>query len=223
MSLLINIRLLGNYFHSCFVTLCLEGEWDTLIPKKNRLVSPISIFPILNMYIFTLIVTRWRMVLQEIISPEQAAFVGGRDVANSFFFLVQEIWSYIGSRHITRSSIILLGWTWKNSMSFNLGFSGYCIMKVGLWRTLVRLNLACATQFTLYLKWQGHYSTWITPMNGLRQRDPLASILFILATESLTIIIRHARVQKQINAFKISNLEVLTTYTLFWWHIIFGQ
>ena len=52
-------------------------------------------------------------------------------------------------------------------------------------------------------------------MNGLRQRDPLAPILFILATESLTIIIRHARVQKQINAFKISNLEVLITYTLF--------
>jgi len=93
MILWTNIRLSRNlwgntifFFHSCTVTLCLEAEWDTLIPKKNRPVSPISIFPILNMFISTLLVTRWRTVLQEIISPEQATFVGGRDIADSIFF-----------------------------------------------------------------------------------------------------------------------------------------
>lgn len=188
-----------------------EGWNDTVIvlipktksPENLKDLRPISLCNVVYKLISKVLANRLKLVLSEIISPSQSAFVPGRLITDNVL-LAYELTHYLRQRRWGKQGVAAIKldmskaydrveWSFLQKIMLKLGFTGQWVEKV----------MECVTSVKYCIKVNGDYSCNIHPQRGLRQGDPLSPYLFILCAEGLSAMLQKAEVEGKIEGIRV--------------------
>lgn len=189
--------LVQDFFCTGVLQLALNQTTITLIPKvpnPKRLdqYHPISLCNYIYKIISKILANRLKPWLPMLISPEQSAFISGRQIQDNIL-IVQEVLHQLRIRKRKKhfQAVLKLDmqkaydrveWDFLRDYMLKLGFSSIWVQRV----------MECITTSTLSVRFNGENLPYIHPTRGLRQGDPLSPYLFILVANVLSILIQQA-------------------------------
>ena len=153
-------------------------------PEKITQFRPISLCNVLFKVITKMMVIRMKEVISKLIGPAQSSFILGRLSVDNIVVVQEAVHSM--RRKKGRKGWMLLKldlekaydrirWDFLEETLEAAGFSGN-------WRKRI---MACVTNPSMSLLFNGERTSAFTPARGLRQGDPLSPYLFVLCIERL--------------------------------------
>jgi hypothetical protein len=166
-----------------------------LIPKVRNAQDliqfrPISLCNVLYKICSKVIANRLRVILDEIISEEQSAFVSGRLITDNVLAAYECIHYLKRKQGQTGAYAVKLDmmkaydhveWCYLRSILLSLGFHN----------NLVDLIMRCVQSVTFRVKVNGKLSEPFAPTRGIRQGDPLSPFLFLLCAEGFSCLLKN--------------------------------
>ena len=148
-------------------------------------------------------VNRLRPVLQEVISPNQSAFIPGRLITDNALIAFECVHA-IQKGQSERTNFC----AYKLDMSkaydrADWNFMEGIMARLGFHEQWIRWVMVCATSVRYAVKFNGNMLRSFTPSRGLRQGDPLSPYLFILCAEGLSAMLQKAEAEEKIKGFCI--------------------
>ncbi|XP_028125789.1 uncharacterized protein LOC114322644 [Camellia sinensis] len=172
----------------------INSSFITLVPKKENPMGladyrPISLVGSLYKILTKVLSSRLKAVIPQIISENQSAFIGGRNILDGMLVANEVVDSWKKSR---KKGLILkldfekaydtMNWEFLFSMMKNFGFGG-------IWVEWIRV---CITSVRLSVLVNGAPTEEFSPQRGLRQGDSPSPFSFNIATEGLSILLSRA-------------------------------
>ncbi|CAN6335307.1 unnamed protein product, partial [Urochloa humidicola] len=165
-----------------------------LIPKvKNpqdlSQLMPIALCNVLYKICSKVIANRLRLVLGDIISEEQSAFVPGQLITDNVLVAYESIHYLRRKKGVTGACALKLDmakaydrveWIYLRSIMSKLGFS----------EGFVNLIMKCVESVKFSVRVNGHFSEMFSPNRGIRQGDPISPYLFLLCAEGLSSLLK---------------------------------
>ncbi|KAK9048582.1 hypothetical protein SSX86_032453 [Deinandra increscens subsp. villosa] len=188
------VNFVSEFFDSASLPLGCNSSFISLIPKNQSPVSivefrPISLVGIQYKIISKILANRMAGVIDQIISPEQSAFIKGRQIIDGPLALNEMIdWFGFKKKKMLVFKIDFakaydsVSWDYLDTMMQFVGFGNS-------WRRWIRACLASSRTSILV---NGSPTSEFNVGKGLRQGDPLAPFLFILVMEGLHVLIEDA-------------------------------
>ncbi|GAU18658.1 hypothetical protein TSUD_124910 [Trifolium subterraneum] len=183
-------------FSSYFITLIPKVD----APKKIGDFRPISLVGSLYKLVSKVLAGRLAKVMPKLISPNQSAFIKGRQLVDGVV-AVNEVIDL--ARKLKRACFIFKVDFEKAYDSVSWSFLDYMMMRFGFgakWRSWIR---ACVFNGNLAVLVNGCPTEEINIQRGLKQGDPLAPFLFLLVVEGLSGAIRRAEEFGMFKGFKV--------------------
>ncbi|CAL2231440.1 unnamed protein product [Prunus armeniaca] len=143
---------------------------------------------LITLVISKIIVARLRSILPMLISPNQISFVPGRHITDNIL-IAQEL---MHKFKVSKGKKGFLAWKIDLSKAYdklNCHFIEVVLAELGLPVALRRLIMHCVSTVKYQICINGELTISFTPMNGIRQGDPLSPYLFVLCVEKLSHII----------------------------------
>lgn len=188
------MNLLSEFYHNGKFVRGFNPSFIVLIPKKEETVSmhdfrPISLLGGAYKIISKLLATRLSKVLDSVISPNQSAFVGGRQILDSVVILNEAI-DEAKKKKCERMFLKLdfakaydnIEWGFLEHMMERLGFHSR-------WRMWIMECISSASASVLV---NDSPSDEFVLEKGLRQGDPLSPFLFLIVAEGFSLLMRKA-------------------------------
>ncbi|KAK9077004.1 hypothetical protein SSX86_005339 [Deinandra increscens subsp. villosa] len=187
-------EFVSDFFANSHIPLGCNSSFITLIPKTQSPCSfddyrPISLVGMQYKILSKILANRLASVIEEVVSPEQFAFIRGRQILDGPLSLNEIIDWY---SHKKRNLLIFkidfakaydsVSWDYLDVM---LRFMGFGVK----WRNWIRVCLSSTRSSVLV---NGSPTGEFTLGRGLRQGDPLAPFLFILIMEGLHVFVEDA-------------------------------
>lgn len=187
-----------------------NSSFITLIPKVDNPLTfsdfrPISLIGIQYKIISKILANRLAMVIDSIVSPEQSAFVKGRQILDGPLLLNEVIDWY----RIKKKSLLLFKIDFAkafDSLSWDYLFDILKIMGFG--NKWISWIMACLTSARSSVLINGSPTEEFQLARGLRQGDPLAPFLFIIAMEGLHVAIDNLVSSKSFLCAKIKDINI---------------
>ncbi len=174
-------------------------------PSKLEQYRPISLVGALYKIISKVLASKLKKVLPAIVDESQSAFLKNRGILDSVL-MANEVVEDL--RKKGRSGLCLkvdfekaydsVRWEFLYDMLHRMGFHN-------LWITWIR---GCMESASISVLVNGSPTKEFKPSRGLRQGDPLAPFLFLVAAEGLAGIVRQALKVNMLSGLKIGSKEL---------------
>jgi hypothetical protein len=179
-----------------------EGINDTSIvlipkiqfPESLKDFRPISLCNVIYKVVSKCLVNRLRPLLEDVISPNQSAFIPGRMITDNVLIAFECIHA-INSSTGDRGNYC----AYKLDLSKAYGrvdweFLNKVLLKLDFHRDWVHRVMTCVTSVRYSVRFNGVATSPFSPPRGLRQGDPLSPYLFLFVADGLSQLI-HRKVQ----------------------------
>ncbi|KAG9449628.1 hypothetical protein H6P81_009593 [Aristolochia fimbriata] len=178
-----------------------------LVPKKEGAAQPSDFRPISLIsshykLISRVLTTRLRRVMSEIISPNQSAFIKGRQILD-FALVIHELLHYY--RKERKQGTILKIDLEKAFDKVNWAFLDDVMVRMGFptkWRTWIQ-GCISSPKFSILIN--GTPKGYFTSSRGLRQGDPISPLLFNMVSEVLCVLLYKCQEEESFSGFNIRN------------------
>jgi hypothetical protein len=197
-----------DFFHSGRMLGSINYTNIVLIPKVKNLESmsqfrPISLCNVLYKIASKVLVNRMKVILPNIISDSQSAFVPGRLISDNIIMAFEAL-HYL--KNLRAGANYQMATKLDMSKAYDRvewHFLQAILLKLVFHRRWVDLIMTCVTSTSYSVIVNGVPHGYIKPSRGLRQGDPLSPYLFLLCAEGLSALIRKAEREKAIRGIAI--------------------
>ncbi|CAM8926948.1 unnamed protein product [Rhodiola kirilowii] len=217
----------SDFIEACF-TILNEGVIPpginetliVLIPKKRSAermeeYRPISLTSVISKTVAKVIVNRLQLILPDIISPAQSAFVKGRLITDNFL-IAHETAHFIKNTRYGRNGYGSLKLDMSKAYDrVEWRYLKFLLLKFGFedkWVNMV-INYVSSVRYTVCIN--GKLTQLAVPERGLRQGDPLSPYLFILCSEWLNHSLLKLQMDRSIEGIKVSRRAPSVTHLMF--------
>ena len=176
---------------------------------------PISLCNVIYKIISKVLANRLKLILPQIISPIQSAFVPGRLITDNVLLSYETLHTMHSRKKGNTGSFALkldvskaydrVEWDFLCGILTKLGFLGHWI----------RLVMACVSSPSFSILINGKPFGNITPSRGLRQGDPFSPYLFILCAEGFISLLAKAESVGRIFGVSICRKAPTISHLLF--------
>jgi hypothetical protein len=180
-------RILNSINHT-FITLIPK----TKNPERVTEFRPISLCNVIYKLISKVLANRLKIILPQIVSDSQSAFVPGRLITDNVLVAFETL-HYMHHNKIGRDGAMAL----KLDMSKAYDrvewiFLEKIMSRMGFHQKWISLMTECISTVSYSILVNGEPHGYIKPSRGLRQGDPLSPYLFLLCAEGLHSLIKKA-------------------------------
>nr|XP_008351105.2 uncharacterized protein LOC103414509 [Malus domestica] len=172
-------------------------------PESVSHFRPISLCNYSYKVLSKVLAIKLKILLPQIISPTQNAFVAGRQIQDNIG-ITHDVFHYLKGRKLKnkfelgikvdmQKAYDRVEWDFLEATMEKMGFCSQ-------WRKLI---MGCVTSVKFAVILNGHPGNKFAPSRGLRQGDPLSPYLFLLIGEVLSRLIQAAVEKKSLDGIKL--------------------
>ena len=198
---------------------CINDTVLVLIPKVTSPTAlsqyrPISLCNVLYKIASKVIANRLKLILPDIISEEQSAFVPGRLITDNIISAYECLHFMKRSRSKSNNFCALkldmmkaydrVEWTYLRAIMTKLGFAGQWIDTV--------MSMVSSVSFSVMFN--GEKLESFQPSRGIRQGDPISPYLFLIAAEGLSCLLKSSS-QSSLAGIKVAPTAPTINHLLF--------
>jgi hypothetical protein len=202
--------MFDQFYSTATLPRSFSSYFITLIPKvvspfRIGDFRPISLVGSLYKLVAKVLAGRLAKVIDKLISPNQSAFIRGRQLVDGVV-AVNEI---IDLAKQSRKECLIFKVDFEKAYdSVSWTFLDYMMQRFGFgvrWRRWIKACVFCGNLSILV---NGSPTKEINIQRGLKQGDPLAPFLFLLVVEGLSAAVRTAEEKNLYSGFKVGNSGV---------------
>ncbi|GKB43590.1 RNA-directed DNA polymerase, eukaryota, reverse transcriptase zinc-binding domain protein [Tanacetum coccineum] len=183
-----------------------------ILPSKVTDYRPITCCNVVYKCISKVISNRIKVVLNELIDPNQSAFIEGRQIFDNILLAQELMCGYMSKNKVARCTFKVD--VQKDYDTVSLDFLEFCLISFGFHKTMVNWIMVCLKSASFSVCINGESHGFFKAKRGLRQGDPVSLYLFTIFMEVFTLMLR--RQVKNEKKFKYhwgcKELKILNLY-----------
>uniref|UniRef100_A0A803PUD0 Reverse transcriptase domain-containing protein n=1 Tax=Cannabis sativa TaxID=3483 RepID=A0A803PUD0_CANSA len=216
-----DVRLLvRSFFDSGYFPPSLNETNIVLIPKKKNAefmtdLRPISLCNVLYKVISKVLANRLKVVLPDVISESQSAFLPGRLISDNIMVSF-EIMHYLKRKRLGKDGFMALKLDMSKAYDrVEWPFIESVLVRMGFDRRVIALIMFCVSTVRYKITHGGNTLGPIIPGRGLRQGDPLSPYLFLICAEGFSSLLKDYERRHQISGVRVARGAPIVSHMLF--------
>jgi hypothetical protein len=184
--------------------------------ERDKVSKPISLYNVLYKIISKVLAPHLKGIIDDIISPNQSAFVPRRLITDNIFVAYEMTHflknkrrgndGYLALKLYMSKAYDIVKWDFVEAMLSKLGFN----------RIFIDLLMKCVRSVKYKIKVNNEFTADIILEWGLRQGNPLSAYLFLLCAEEFSSLLHQAEINEMIQGIKkyAREPQLLHTFSL---------
>jgi hypothetical protein len=184
-------------------------------PDRIKDLHPISLCNVVYKLISKVLANRLKMILGELISPNQSAFVPGRFISYNTI-LAYEMSHYMRRKRKGKDVYMALKLDMSKACDrVEWPFLEGMMRKMGFNEEYIQLIMKCVSTVSYRFRVNGDLTDVVKPGRGLRQGDPISPYLFLLCAEGFSSLLSQAEEEGGLHGIKLAPKAPRVNHLLF--------
>lgn len=184
-------------------------------PESLKDLRPISLCNVVYKLVSKVLANRLKLILDEIISPNQSAFVPGRLISDNTI-LAYEMSHFMKRKRSGKQGYMAVKLDMSKAYDrVEWSFLEQVMTKLGFCDQFVANVMKCVRSVSYRFKVNGNITETVVPGRGLRQGDPISPYLFLLCAEGFSALLHEAEAKGHITGIKLAPTAPSVNHLLF--------